>query len=95
MLEEDVSDGSIPGRTDARPPHPPSELPPLTDVRRTYIGWRGCPQITKGSVPSCIGATHSTIAPTIIAPPTRDTVWRTLGADREMESCGLQEMDAD
>ena len=55
----------------ARPPDPPVERPPRTNVRRVYIrrvdvenyglGLRclGCPTVPRRSVPTCIVATHN------------------------------------
>ena len=63
---DDINDGGIPERVD-----PPIEIPPRINVRRMYIGrmdvekygpTKGCPgcqKVTRGTVPSCIVATHS------------------------------------
>ena len=34
---DDINDGGIPERVDARPPDPPIEIPPRINVRRMYI----------------------------------------------------------
>ena len=67
----DINDGGIPERADARPPDPPIDTPPRMNVRRMYIrrmdvekygptkGFPHCQKVTRGTVPSCIVATHS------------------------------------
>ena len=70
-LGDDVHDGGIPDRAGARPPDPPIEIPSRINVRRMYIrrvdvekygptiGCPGCHKVSRGTVPSCIAATHN------------------------------------
>ena len=72
---DDINDGGITERVDARPPDPPIELPPRINVGSMYIRrvnvekcgpakWcPGCQKVTRGTVPSCIVATHRGLVP--------------------------------
>ena len=63
----DINDAGIPERVE---PDPPIEIPPRINVRRMYIrrmdvekccptkGCPGCQKVMRGTVPSCIVATH-------------------------------------
>ena len=68
---DDVNDDGILERADARPPHPPVEIPCRFNVRRMYIrsvhvqkfgptkGCPGCQKVVRGTVSLCIAATHN------------------------------------
>ena len=68
---DDINDGGIPERVDARPPDRAIEIPPRINVRRMYIrrmdvekygptkGCPGCQKVTRRTVPPCIVATYS------------------------------------
>ena len=64
--DDDIDDGGIPERVDARPPDPPLEIPSRISVRRMYIrktdvekyspteGCPGCQQVARGLCPHAV-----------------------------------------
>ena len=103
--EDDINEGGIPERVDARPPDPPIEIPPRVNVRRMYIrkvddekygptkGCPGCQKVRRGTVPSRIVATQSDVVNMMQDPVGADRVVRTTTRQDEAFARHVEEHD--